>query len=123
MNGPHLLAAKFVQKACRDFGEAVEVDGIIGPKTKAAVLTACAKYGPYVFLTYLVEIRRDFYYAIVEKDPSQKVFLKGWLNRVAEFEPTIGDHTTTLDMWKARALKAEATLAEVEAALIAFRRV
>lgn len=30
----------------------------------------------------LTEIRRDFYHGIVERKPSQKVFIKGWINRL-----------------------------------------
>jgi hypothetical protein len=38
------------------------------------------------FLAALVEERRNFYLALVESDPGQRVFLNGWLNRLAEFD-------------------------------------
>jgi hypothetical protein len=41
--------------------------------------------GPWL-LTALAEERRMFYRLIVERDPSQRVFLKGWMRRVAEFD-------------------------------------
>jgi hypothetical protein len=37
-------------------------------------------------LAALVEERRNFYHAIVERDPSQAVFLDGWLARLHEFD-------------------------------------
>jgi len=39
-----------------------------------------------VFLKALIEERKNYYLLIVESRPSQKVFLKGWMNRVKEFE-------------------------------------
>jgi hypothetical protein len=38
------------------------------------------------FLAALVEERRTFYVALVARDPGQRVFLNGWLNRLAEFD-------------------------------------
>ena len=37
-------------------------------------------------LAALVEERRSFYQATVAADPSQAVFLDGWLHRLAEFD-------------------------------------
>ena len=52
-------------------------DGVIGPKT----LQATNNY-PGNIVDEFKQKRRLFYAAIVTKDPSQKVFLKGWLNRI-----------------------------------------
>ena len=38
---------------------------------------------------YLIEERRRFYHAIVERSPSQAVFLDGWLARLHEFDPAM----------------------------------
>lgn len=54
------------------------VDGIVGPKTLAAVNSSDSLV---LFNTIKAE-REAFLYRIVERDPTQKRFLKGWLNRL-----------------------------------------
>lgn len=54
------------------------VDGIVGPKTLAAVNSSDSLV---LFNTIKAE-REAFLYRIVERDPSQNRFLKGWLNRL-----------------------------------------
>lgn len=54
------------------------VDGIVGPKTLAAVN---ASDSLVLFNTIKAE-REAFLYRIVERDPTQKRFIKGWLNRL-----------------------------------------
>lgn len=56
----------------------VTADGIIGKQTLAAINNANA---PELFESIYNE-RKKFYYNIVEKTPSQKKFLNGWLNRL-----------------------------------------
>ncbi len=75
-----------LQQVCdaAGFGPLV-VDGICGPKTQGAAAEADRVMGDWL-LAALVEERRNFYLRIVERDPGQRVFLKGWLNRLAEFE-------------------------------------
>jgi lysozyme family protein len=54
-------------------------DGIIGNRTLTLVHTyrdfteACNRY---------LNLRREFYQTIVCKNPKQKIFLKGWMNRI-----------------------------------------
>ncbi len=38
----------------------------------------------------VVDLRVNFYYTIVKNKPSQKVFLKGWLNRMRALKKEIG---------------------------------
>lgn len=64
------------------------VDGVCGPKTVRAAHDADWAMKEWL-LAALVEERRNFYRAIVERDPGQAVFLKGWLARLREFEPTL----------------------------------
>lgn len=54
------------------------VDGIVGPKTLAAVNSSDSLA---LFNTIKAE-REAFLYRIVERDPTQKRFIKGWLNRL-----------------------------------------
>lgn len=82
-------AIRFLQRVCNDagFGTIVE-DGAVGPATRAAA--AAADRAMQDWLTAAVaEERRLFYHQIVEADPGQRVFLAGWLNRLAEFEVPI----------------------------------
>lgn len=56
----------------------VKQDGIVGPATLAAVNNA----DPLKLFNAIKAEREAFLYRIVERDPSQKRFLKGWLNRL-----------------------------------------
>lgn len=69
---------RFMQQALnRTASTRLDTDGIMGPKTRAALLAHgdaaadCAMHQ-----------REAYYNNIVAKNPSQKVFLKGWLNRL-----------------------------------------
>lgn len=83
-------AIKFVQKVCNQEGyqPPLDEDGIMGTKTVATARTAASELGD-AFLKALLAERRRFYQAIVEQDPSQQVFLAGWMNRVNEFDTEI----------------------------------
>lgn len=72
-------AAKFLQRAV-----GVADDGAIGPGTMAAV----AKADPRHALEQFSAAKASFYKGLVDRDPSQAKFIKGWLNRVAEVERT-----------------------------------
>lgn len=61
------------------------VDGILGDKS----IEAINKVDVDLFLTAYHNIQREFYNAIVKNKPSQKVFLRGWLNRVDKKEKFI----------------------------------
>lgn len=43
----------------------------------------------YKYPDKFIEARKNAYYRIVEKNPSQKVFLKGWLNRLEKLKKFI----------------------------------
>ena len=63
----------------------VKVDGIVGPKTLAAV----NDYPDQKELFEKLWLRRKKHFEdIVEKDPTQKRFIKGWLNRLNDFKYT-----------------------------------
>jgi len=79
-------AIAFVQQVCNlaGFGQLV-VDGVCGPRTIRAAHDAAWAMKDWL-LAALVEERRNFYCAIVERDPSQAIFLDGWLARLREFD-------------------------------------
>ena len=58
----------------------VTADGIVGSKTLASINghSADALFG------MIKEERKKFYESIVRKDPTQQIFLKGWLNRLED---------------------------------------
>jgi lysozyme family protein len=79
-------ALRFLQRVCNDAGFGpLDEDGIAGAATRAAAVAADQVMGDWLAAA-LAEERRDFYHQIVASDASQKVFLAGWLNRLAEFE-------------------------------------
>lgn len=78
-------AASLLQRALKSLGEAVKVDGAIGSQT----LTAAGRHKPDAVCTQYLTERRALYQRIVDKDKSQEVFLKGWMNRVADLERAI----------------------------------
>jgi lysozyme family protein len=65
-------AKEFLQKAL-----GVEPDRVIGPGTKAAI----DKCNPKEIALKICELRIAYRHKRVKQDPSQVVFLKGWLNR------------------------------------------
>ena len=59
----------------------VKIDGFVGPITLQAINEA----DPQSLLNLIVKRREAFYFTIVQNNPSQEVFLKGWLNRLRAF--------------------------------------
>jgi lysozyme family protein len=79
-------AIRFVQEVCNAAGFGpLAADGQCGPRTRQVAAEADQVMGDWL-LAALVEERRNFYLALVERHPEQRVFLRGWLNRLAEFE-------------------------------------
>jgi len=56
-------------------------DGIVGPMTLKAVNTANQKG----LFQDIKKAREKFFWDIVKNNPSQSKFIKGWLNRLADF--------------------------------------
>jgi len=81
-----ILAQKAHNRVCHDPAEWLVVDGIQGPKTKAAL----AKDDSLAVSRAIVSERKDFYKAIVASNSSQRVFLRGWLNRADALDQYIG---------------------------------
>jgi lysozyme family protein len=72
-------AAKLIQKACKTLGRNVKVDDEMGTETVSAINSLVARS----ILDEFAGECRTFYFDLVAKEPSQGVFLEGWLNRVA----------------------------------------
>ena len=63
-------------------------DGAVGPLTRTAAETAAGSMGGQLN-NALVDMRISFYLGIVSRNPTQKVFLKGWLRRAEEFREEV----------------------------------
>ena len=59
----------------------VKPDGIAGPKTLAAINGA----DPEQLFNRILAARQQFYVNIVKRNPTQKVFMNGWMNRLSKF--------------------------------------
>lgn len=82
-HGPGAAARQLQRTVNRIKGPVLKVDGIIGPATiKEARLLAVDSIN--FFCSELLKTRKEEFESIVKKDPSQKVFLNGWLNRIAK---------------------------------------
>ena len=57
-------------------------DGIAGPKTLAAINGANQKE----LFDRIMSARNQFYVNIVKRNPSQRVFMNGWMNRLGKFK-------------------------------------
>ena len=78
INMPAKTAHRIVQKALNDVtGSKLVVDGIIGNKTRAAI----NKSDPTALLESIRDKQSAYYESLVASDETQRVWLKGWLNR------------------------------------------
>lgn len=59
-------------------GKDLAVDGILGPLTREALRNNDVHFVRQAIL----DVRQEFYMGLVRSNRSQKVFLRGWLNRV-----------------------------------------
>ena len=55
-------------------------DGIVGPLT----ISAANNIDPERFVSLIYDARKEFLRQIVQKDPAQQKFHRGWLNRLTE---------------------------------------
>lgn len=71
-------AGKQLQRAMRNLGANITIDGAVGPKTLAAI----AEYPTEMVVEEYLRVREAFYRGLVSKDHNQGNFLQGWLNRL-----------------------------------------
>ena len=88
-HGPR-RAVRILQEVLGLAGWPVDVDGVIGPETRRVAFAAQAEMGPF-FANAIADQRANFYRRIVAADPSQRVFLGGWLARAEGFKVPLGD--------------------------------
>lgn len=74
-------SVKLLQRAVNALAaQDITVDGQLGPKTLATANAQPAE----ALLNSLCQVQKDYYQAIVDRNPAQSVFLKGWLARAAK---------------------------------------
>jgi len=76
-------AARWLQHAVNLLSSRqIAEDGAVGPVTIAAANAVIKDYGGRPLLTTLNGLQFEHYHRLVEADPSQRVFFRGWLSRV-----------------------------------------
>lgn len=75
-------ATMLVQRALRNVGELVDVDGVFGNRTMCAVMRA-ERVAPRNLMRALCAAQADYYRSLAEAKPTMKQFLAGWLKRAA----------------------------------------
>ena len=74
-------AVKILQKALNYFSLKVNVDGIMGQQTIAAISNLSISETTYFISFYKLELSK-YYLSLVNEKSSNIKFLKGWLNRI-----------------------------------------
>lgn len=69
---------KVIKKVQKMLG--LTADGIVGPKTLASI----NGHSEDALFGQIKELRKKYYESIVRKDPTQQIFLKGWINRLED---------------------------------------
>jgi lysozyme family protein len=80
-------AAKFMQRTVGAIA-----DGAIGQKTLNSVDIFLKTKKMIDLINGYLQYRSNFYYGLVEKDPSQKVFIVGWQNRIKKLTTYVLSH-------------------------------
>lgn len=79
-------AIRRMQRVCNEkLGTELVLDGVNGPRTSAALFLMTNKPG----IRAMLDDRRMRYEGIVKANATQKKFLKGWMNRVADLEKQV----------------------------------
>lgn len=81
-------AVNALNRGGRDWDD-IREDGRFGPRTATAVQACMGNRGPGVLLKALNILQGARYFDIASSDPSQEVFLHGWLKRVSLGNPEV----------------------------------
>lgn len=85
VNSDVARSVRLLQEALNKHGAKLQVDGAVGPKTRAAVAQLPRGWVTPAALLH-VELREGFYKKLASANASQKVFLAGWLNRTKDLK-------------------------------------
>lgn len=84
-------AGRILQRVLVEFGEAVTVDGAIGPQTAAAAKRVEASAGKYLVDAYGIA-RRNYYFRLADRRAKSRKYARtrrggkgGWIRRAEEF--------------------------------------
>ena len=84
-------AVKILQLLLKDMGWTVDVDGVIGPQTRAAAQSAYDSAPDHIADAYAIA-RRNYYFRIADKRPASRKYARtraggkgGWIRRAEEF--------------------------------------
>ena len=88
-HGPR-RAVRILQEVLGLAGWRVDIDGVVGPQSRKATFEAQEAMGPFL-ANAIADQRASFYRRLVAADPSQRVFLRGWLNRAEAFKVPVED--------------------------------
>ena len=75
-------SGKFLQRTLNKLNCRVDVDGVVGPKTLAALSKCLQNHDVLEVTSIYCFIRLTFYNAIVANRPDQMVNYNGWMNRL-----------------------------------------
>lgn len=78
-------AINLLQRTVTVLGFPIDIDNRLGPRTKSASEKAVDQLGASAVNNALVEQRLAFYDRVIENNPSQRVFRKGWRSRAVSF--------------------------------------
>lgn len=103
-------AVKILQRLLNDMGQAVSVDGAIGPQTIAAAHSAAEAAPTHIADAYGIA-RRNYYYSLADSRPASRKYARrrdggkgGWITRAEEFISTryhlsLAQHSQRVAAW------------------------
>jgi len=80
-------AAKILQRAINRQDLNLVVDGLLGPNTMSTI----NQIDKNQLIANMIQERELFYRKLVSINPSQNIFLKGWLNRLNNVSEEVGE--------------------------------
>ncbi len=84
-------AVKILQRLLNDMGQSVQVDGALGPKTRAAAQEAYRRAPEHIADAYAIA-RRNYYFRLADRRAASRKYARtrkgmkgGWIKRAEEF--------------------------------------